>query len=58
VGIPPQRLTAQTLRRTFGYANLNPLRGYVTQPILNLQQAVEAIVCIGRSGNTSSELTS
>lgn len=73
-GIPPQRLTAQTLRHTFGYnlaqagvpldqvaallgyASLNPLRGYVPQPILDLQQAVEAIVITGKSGDTASEL--
>lgn len=67
--ILPQRLTAQTLRHTFGYnlaqagvpldqvaallgyANLNSLRGYVSQQTLDLQQAVEAIVVAGNSPN-------
>lgn len=39
-----------------GYTNLNPLRGYVTQQTLDLQQAVEAIVVTVQPGNTPNEM--
>ena len=51
-GVPLDQVAA-----LLGYANLNPLRGYVAQQTLDLQQAVEAIVVAGQPGNTPNEMT-